>query len=266
MILSQSKRLSALILSVALTLPNAALATVVEVQTVSGNFQVNLFDQTTPETVENFLSYVNAGGYANNVVHRTQPGFVMQAGGFSYNNAFPPSPIQTGAAVVNEPVLSNVRGTIAMAKVGGNPNSATSQWFINVNNNSANLDVQNGGFTVFGQVIGDGMDVVDAITNTPNFNFDEAFTTIPLRDFTSADQTAGTLPNDDNLVIITDVVVVDASPVTNPNLNPAPNTLIDAGGETGGSDSDSGGAMGAMLLSVLAMFTIRRRISPAKIH
>jgi peptidyl-prolyl cis-trans isomerase A (cyclophilin A) len=264
MTLSKSKRLSAVLFSLALGASSAAQATVVEVQTVLGNFQVNLFDQTTPETVENFLSYVTSGSYANTVVHRTQPNFVMQSGGFSYNNSFPPSSIQAGAPVVNEPVYSNVRGTIAMAKLGGNPNSATSQWFINVNNNASNLDVQNGGFTVFGQVIGDGMDVVDAITNTPNFNFGGAFTTIPLRDYTSADQSAGTVPTDSNLVMITDVVVVDATVVTDANLNPARNTLLDSGDDSGsGGDSDSGGSMGALFLSLLGMFAIRRRINKA---
>ncbi|WP_412972634.1 peptidylprolyl isomerase [Glaciecola sp. MF2-115] len=262
MTLSKSKRLSAVLFSLALGASSAAKATVVEVQTVLGNFQVNLFDQTTPETVENFLSYVNSGSYANTVVHRTQPNFVMQSGGFSYNNSFPPSSIQVGAPVVNEPIYSNVRGTIAMAKLGGNPNSATSQWFINVNNNASNLDVQNGGFTVFGQVIGDGMDIVDAITNTPNFNFGGAFTTIPLRDYTSADQNAGTVPTDSNLVMVTDVVVVDATVVTDTNLSPVRNTLLDTSDDSEG-DSDSGGSMGALLVSLLGMFVIRRRFTKA---
>jgi peptidyl-prolyl cis-trans isomerase A (cyclophilin A) len=184
----------------------------------------------------------------------------MQAGGFTYNNVFPPTAIQTGAAVVNEPVLSNVRGTISMAKVGGNANSATSQWFINVSNNAANLDVQNGGFTVFGQVLGNGMEIVDAIANTPNFDYGSAFTTIPLRDFTSTDKSAGVVPTDSNLVMITDIVATNTAVVTNPSLNPAPNTLLAVSSENASNDSDSGGSMGTLLVSLLAAAAFRRRL------
>ena len=74
-----------------------------------------------------------------------------------------------------------------MAKLGGDPNSATSQWFINLNDNSANLDAQNGGFTVFGEVIGDGMTVVDALAALPTFTV-SGNPNFPLNNYTSADQ------------------------------------------------------------------------------
>jgi peptidyl-prolyl cis-trans isomerase A (cyclophilin A) len=263
MTLTKSNHFSAILFSLIMVAPVAAQATVVEVRTVLGNFEVNLFDEATPETVENFLSYVNSGSYANNVVHRTEASFVMQAGGFTYNNVFPPTQIQTGAAVINEPVFSNVRGTIAMAKVGGNINSATSQWFINVNNNASNLDVQNGGFTVFGHVLGNGMEIVDAITSTPNFNFGGAFTSIPLRNYTSADQAADTAPTDSNLVLMTDIVVINAAVVTNSDLNPPRNTLLDMGTANKANDdnsSSSGGSMGTFLVSLITIFVLRRRL------
>ncbi|AEP28355.1 peptidylprolyl isomerase [Brumicola nitratireducens] len=259
MTLSKSKCLQGILFSLALSLPLAAQATVVEVRTDLGNFQINLFDETTPKTVQNFLSYVNSGQYANNVVHRTEANFVMQSGGFTYNNVFPPTSFQTSPAIANEPVLSNVRGTIAMAKFGGNPDSATSQWFINVNNNASNLDVQNGGFTVFGQVLGDGMDVVDAIVATTTFNFGGAFQSLPLRNYTAADASAGTEPTDSNLIIISDIAVVNDAVVTNPDLNPARNTSLNADNSGG----DSGGAMGVFLVSALAVFAIRRRFKSA---
>ncbi|MDG1122605.1 MAG: peptidylprolyl isomerase [Glaciecola sp.] len=253
-----------LFLCVSLVLALPTHATVVEVRTVAGDFQINLFDETTPQNVENLLSYINAGAYSNNVVHRSVPGFIVQMGGFQYGNAFPPDAIPTGAGVTNEPVLSNLRGTVAMAKLAGNPDSATSQFFINLSDNSANLDAQNGGFTVLGQVIGDGMEVVDAIAAMSRFNFGGAFAEIPLRDYASTNTEQ---PTDDNLVIITDVVVIDAAVVTNPDLNPAQNTLAnpstpsnsvpDTSLNTGGS---SGGALGFSALFGLGLLLWRRRV------
>ncbi len=256
--LKKSKLIAGVLISAALSFSFPANATVVEVRTNVGNFQINLFDQETPETVENFLSYVNSGSYANAVFHRSVPGFVLQGGGFAYNNTFPPNAIAAGSPVVNEPVLSNVRGTIAMAKVGGNPNSATNQWFVNAANNAGNLDNQNGGFTVFGQVLGDGMDVVDEILALNRFNYGGAFDTIPLKDFTAEQASSGAEPTGDNLIVISDIVVIDATVVTNPNLNPVRNTSVDAGGDDG--DSDSGGALGWLLVSVLSLFAIRKRV------
>ena len=100
-------------------------ATVVEVQTSLGNIQINLFDETTPKTVENFLSYVNSGTYANNIIHRSVPGFIIQGGGFTYSDDTATGGIllddvPTDLSVVNEPKLSNLRGTLAMAK-GSDP-------------------------------------------------------------------------------------------------------------------------------------------------
>ena len=90
-----------------------ANATTVQFQTVMGNFEVNLYDKATPKTVENFLAYVKSGAYTNAVVHRAVPGFVVQGGGYKFDTKLPLVDVAENAAVVNEPVYSNKRGTIA---------------------------------------------------------------------------------------------------------------------------------------------------------
>lgn len=232
-------------------------ATVVEFRTVLGDVQVNLFDNTTPATVANFLDYVNSGAYVNNVIHRVEPSFVVQGGGFQYDEDALLVTLATGTAVVNEPKLSNLRGTIAMAKQGGNVNSATSQWFFNLTNNSANLDVQNGGFTVFGQVLGDGMDVIDAIADLSRFNLGGAVTSMPLRDYTSTDASNNVSVTIDNIVLISDIVVVDSAASTHPELNPTTNTLINQTDDNNHSNSSGGGAFA--WLSVFALMVLFRR-------
>jgi peptidyl-prolyl cis-trans isomerase A (cyclophilin A) len=257
---------AAALLGGSLLLGQPAAATVVQVQTVLGDIQVNLFDKTTPKTVANFLAYVNANAYTNNVVHRSEPGFVIQAGGFSYPGSLPLLAVTANASVANEPVYSNVRGTIAMAKFGSDPNSATNQWFINLADNSANLDTQNGGFTVFGQVTGNGMAIVDAIAALNRFNLGGNFTALPLRNYTAADATAGATVTDNNLVIIRSVIVVDANADSASALTPPRNTLISAppasGGNSGGSSGDSsgggGGSLGLGALFALALLLLTR--------
>ena len=131
------------------------------------SFQVQLFDSQAPITVANFVRYVDNRLYDNTIIHRNVQDFVMQGGGFTpkVTGGIVTSldQIATYGAIQNEfsSTRSNIRGTIAMAQLANAPNSATSQWFVNLNDNSHNLDVQNGGFTVFGQVIGDGMTLID---------------------------------------------------------------------------------------------------------
>ncbi|GGO64610.1 peptidylprolyl isomerase [Bowmanella pacifica] len=233
----------------------SAQATVVEVQTVMGNFKVNLYDSKTPKTVENFLGYVKSGAYFNNVVHRSMDDFIIQAGGYQFDGELPLNTLSKGPSVVNEPKLSNVRGTIAMAKQANDPDSATSEWFINLEDNSANLDLQNHGFTVFGQVLGDGMQVVDAIAALPTFNKGAGFRNMPLRHYSDADaDIAG-----ENLVLITDIVVVDAAINTHPELNPVPNTLINQLPTS--ESSSSGGSLSWGVLLAGMLVALRRRFS-----
>ena len=217
--------LLAIILTASLFLPKTSDATIVEIQTVVGNFEVNLYDNTTPATVTNFLIYVNNGAYTNSIIHRAAvpAGFIVQGGGFTFGLAWPATAIAQNPSVVNEPELSNVRGTIAMAKLASDPNSATSQWFINLDDNSAggpSLDTQNGGFTVFGEVVGNGMDIVDAIDALQRFNFNGAFNELPLRSVPVGD------PDASNLVVVNRIEVTDTTVDSAAGLNPPVNTLI----------------------------------------
>ncbi|MBU2871775.1 peptidylprolyl isomerase [Colwellia sp. E2M01] len=208
-----------------LTLPHLANATIVEFQTSQGNFQVNLFDQTTPKTVENFLSYVNDGYYTDTVVHRVATDFVVQAGGYEFEGAWPLTRLTPMAPVINEPIYSNVTGTIAMAKLGGDVNSASDQWFFNLADNSDNLDFQNGGFTVFGQVIDDpdnaedGMAIVNKIAELRLCTYD---TLVGIPMVVNEDQVCSDMqtPGVENFVVIEQITIVDSSAVTDSELSP----------------------------------------------
>lgn len=155
------------------TFTDAEAESAVRVTTSLGAMDFILFNNATPATVNNFMSYVNANRYTGVAFHRSVPGFVIQAGGFKGTGTGSQfTSVVTSPAVTNEPGLSNLRGTIAMAKVGGDPNSATSQFFVNTSDSNApNLDTQNGGFTVFGRVAGSGMTVVDAINALPRATY-----------------------------------------------------------------------------------------------
>lgn len=138
-----------------------------------GQFCIELFESHTPITTANFLNYIHNGSYTNGVFHRSVPGFVIQGGGFKIADGAAGKSLVTVATlppINNEFKISNTRGTVAMAKIDRQPNSATSQWFVNLVDNSGdpnNLDTQNSGFTVFGRVIFDGMSVFDAIAQLP---------------------------------------------------------------------------------------------------
>jgi peptidyl-prolyl cis-trans isomerase A (cyclophilin A) len=135
--------------------------TKVEFTTNFGNLTLLLFEKESPITVKNFLAYVDSGYYNGLIFHRVIPGFMVQAGGFLKNMTKRPPmlpPIQNES----DNDMKNVRGTIAMARTS-DPNSATSQFFINVaDNRSLDYTGQGPGYAVFGKVI-DGMDVVDKI-------------------------------------------------------------------------------------------------------
>jgi len=146
---------------------------VVRMQTSMGLIDIKLYNGTAPLTVANFLGYVNSGAFNQSFIHRSVPGFIIQGGGYFLNGTSPTpidTSIRTATPLINEfsASLSNKRGSIAMAKVANNPDSATSSWFFNLADNSTSLGAQNnGGFTVFGQVIDKSLAVIDAIAALP---------------------------------------------------------------------------------------------------
>jgi len=171
------------IIAAALILPAPAMAKTAMIATPLGNIEIELLEEDAPETVANFLAYIESDRYDNTFIHRSLPGFIIQGGGYSYQDGNASSVDQL-PSIKNEFKVSNTRGTVAMAKLSDQPDSATSQWFINLGNNAGNLDNQNGGFTVFARVIGDGMAVADAISELPIVNAQGAFTNLPVIDFT----------------------------------------------------------------------------------
>jgi len=143
-----------------------AWAQKVRLATSLGDIVVELDKDKAPKTVDNFVSYVKAGHYDGTIFHRVIENFMIQGGGMkpdmSEKTTRAPIPLESRSG------LSNVRGTIAMARTM-DPNSATAQFFINVKDN-ANLDQPNArdgnGYAVFGKVV-EGMDVVDKIKAVP---------------------------------------------------------------------------------------------------
>ena len=143
----------------------------VDIETTAGTIRVELYPDAAPKTVANFLEYVKAKFYDGTQFHRVIKGFMIQGGGFTgefyQKPTRPPVPIESEQSL--KAGLSNVPGTLAMARTT-DPNSATSQFFINVADNSRlnfrSPDMTGYGYTVFGKVVS-GMDVVNKIAATP---------------------------------------------------------------------------------------------------
>ena len=140
----------------------------VDVVTSLGRIRLELYPAKAPKSVENFLKYVKDGHYNGTIFHRVIPGFMVQGGGMTANLS--QKPTRAPVPIESKNGLKNEVGSVAMARTS-DPNSATAQFFINVNNNSF-LDYpgQDGyGYTVFGKVV-EGMDVVNKIAGVPTGN------------------------------------------------------------------------------------------------
>jgi cyclophilin family peptidyl-prolyl cis-trans isomerase len=253
----RSKKILAITAVTIASFTSLSNATIVQIQTSYGNIEVNLFDTSTPKTVANFLSYIEDNAYDNSIIHRSIRRFVTQGGGFYFNEENVLTEISEKPSIINEPIYSSLRGTIAMAKISGDPDSATSQWFINLEDNAIFLDNQNGGFTVFGQVSEAGMAVIDTIAAMPTANKGGAYREIPLEDTSAA-------ITQDNTVVIDTITVIDTTiesaaalepalnPVTSSANNPDSNSDSNPDISPNNSSSSSAGSLGFLLTTLLA--------------
>jgi peptidyl-prolyl cis-trans isomerase A (cyclophilin A) len=166
--LARGQRAAAIAMTSALLLGAsvAAHAQKVKLATSAGDIVIELDKAKAPKTVENFVQYVKDGHYNGTVFHRVIPNFMIQGGGMTADMT--EKTTRASIPLESKNGLSNVRGSIAMARTN-DPNSATSQFFINVQDNPR-LDAANArdgnGYAVFGKVIA-GMDVVDKIRAVP---------------------------------------------------------------------------------------------------
>lgn len=147
-------------------------------ETDLGPIVIELFPKKAPITVENFLRYSNDGFYAGTIFHRVIPGFVVQGGGLTFDFMRK----ETRAPIKNESDngLKNRKGTLSMARLP-DPDSATSQFFINLHNNT-HLDTKKDepGYAVFGKIV-EGMDVVIKMTVEPQGKSKEQAPNLPIR-------------------------------------------------------------------------------------
>ncbi|HRE83790.1 MAG TPA: peptidylprolyl isomerase, partial [Opitutaceae bacterium] len=186
---------------------------VVRFNTVLGPIHVEMLPDTAPNHVTNFLTYVNSGAYNNTFFHRstalngssTAPVDIIQGGGYRIPVDPAVTRIPSNAPVNLEYNRLNERGTLAAARTS-DANSATSEWFFNVRDNSTTLNAENGGgYTVFARVVGGGMNTVDAIAALSRKNEGGAFSTLPVRNLA--------VPStDSNLVVVTSIVPVSVYP------------------------------------------------------
>jgi len=156
--------LSALTVLAAVTPVAGAENPKVILDTTKGQITIELYPEKAPETVKNFLAYVDAGFYNGTIFHRVIPNFMIQGGGFAVD--MQQKPTRPPIKIESDNGLKNLRGTIAMARTQ-DPNSATAQFFINsVDNTFLNFTAKTAkgwGYAVFGKVV-QGIEVVDEIS------------------------------------------------------------------------------------------------------
>jgi len=201
---------------------------VARIVTNFGDIDIELYQNTNPNTVANFINYIEDGDYDQFFFHRLVRNFVLQGGGFRYDDIDRLSPVPTDPPLNNEFQRSNVARTLAIAKLGGDPDSATSQFFINLRDNGGaspdGLDFQNEGFTVFAKVLGEvawsvvqgiaGLPILD-LRNDPKFvgQFSGNFQNVPVSN-TFQPVPGGPGPTEATLVLVWDIELIKPAGTT----------------------------------------------------
>ena len=183
-----------------LQVPMANAGSLVFVRTSLGDFYLELNDEAAPNTVANFLNYVRDERFDKTYIHAAVGGTFIRGGSFTFDDCNQgPQAIPTDAPIAFEETgLSNLSGTIAMRHDGEDVNSATSEWYINIGND-LELDTENGGYVVFGRVIGDGLETITTISNAPGVRL-SSIHTVPTSNYFGDEQIDCRNFSGDNLV------------------------------------------------------------------
>ncbi len=209
-------------------------------QSVGNKFFVEVYNdqnqtnKTTPITAENFIKYVSDGSYNQTLIHRLVSDFVIQGGGYTWptipsnESGGYPLKVKSKGEIINEPINSNLMGTIAMAKVSGQPNSATSEWFVNLSDN-LNLDSQNEGFSVFGHLLGDTIENPLLLNNQTiyNVNYSDISLNLPQLPLFNIQ---GNALNSDNYFAINTITTISERPSEIENIFNVIVTATDSNG------------------------------------
>lgn len=219
-------------LGVSFAFADPSFATIIRFQTTLGNIDARLYDSATPLHTSNILNYINSDRYDGTFIHRSADSyrrdangnyildnmgnripfnFVVQGGGYKINTSLfgSVSSVQSFGNVPNEPGISNLRGTLALAKSTG-ISSGTSQWFINLDDDNNFLDQPpptSNSFTVFGRLIRNTITVADTIASLPTVNAGGAFSELPVTDFAKVIQMQDVTNNE--AVVVSDVRVMN---------------------------------------------------------
>lgn len=193
--------------------PGLSGGPIVQFDTVFGRFNVELFSNVAPRHVANFLAYVESGVYTNSFIHRAASFdgagvSILQGGALRFTLPFQVAPIPQLPPVPLEYNLPNTRGTLAAAR-SSDPNSATSEWFFNVRDNSTALNQNSGGgYTVFGRILGTGIRAVDSMAVLPRINAGAPLTELPVR------AVDGATYSEKTLAVINSVIPVSLFPTS----------------------------------------------------